>query len=144
MIMASYEINKLLKGIEDVEHAFREKTGDKYKYTVTRNSMGSRVSGLFGMQYDRLLVKQNAYHGIEICFQEKDGKQYLSTANVTPNAFLGSVLGKVGLLDILLGKAIFGTRKQLVADVNEVIVNSFPVTVLDMGLAGRISNWVNN
>lgn len=140
--MASYEINQPLKGIEDIEQAFRQKTGDKYKYMVNSNSVGAKVSQLFGVTYERLLVKQNAYHGVEVYLQEKDGRQYLSTAVVTPNVFLASVLGRVGILDMLIARAIFGTRKQLVSDVNEVIVNSFPVTVLDTGLAGAISNLV--
>jgi hypothetical protein len=142
--MVRYEINQQLKGIEDIEEAFRQNTGEKYKYIITRNSIGSKVSRLFGVKYDRLLVKRNAYHGVEIYFQEKDGKQYLSTVSVTPNAFLGSVLGKAGILDQLIGRALFGTRKQLVTDVNEVIVNSFPVTILDTGLAGTIGNWTGN
>ena len=142
--MASYEINQQLKGIEDIEQAFMQNTGEKYKYIITRNGIGEKVSRLFGVTYDRLLVKQNAYHGVAIYFQEKDGKQYLSTATVTPNAFLGSVLGKAGILDQLIGRALFGTRKQLVTDVNEVIVNSFPVTILDTGFAGAVSNWIGN
>lgn len=121
--MPSYEINQSLSGIDELEAAFRRITGDRYRYVVSRSRSGS--GGARYHRYGMLLVRQNACHGMEIHFEERQGRQFLITALASPKALLGSVLGR------LIARTIFGTRKQLVTDVNEVIVNSFPVTVLD-------------
>ncbi len=128
-------MNRVLSGIDEIEAAFRRITGDRYRYVTAHDGDGSGLSGRAG--HNRLLVQQNAYHGVEICFLEKNGRQFLTTAWVSPNVVLGSLLGKNGLLDRFVGRSIFGTRRQLVIDVNNVIVSAFPVTVLDSGMPGH-------
>lgn len=133
--MPCYAMNRVLSGIDEIEAAFRRITGDRYRYVIPHKSTGSGLAG--SDESNRLLVQQNAYHGVEICFLEKNGRQFLTTAWVSPNVLLGSLLGHNGLLDRLIARSIFGTRRQLVLDVNEVIVSAFPVTVLDSGIPGR-------
>ncbi|WP_118976681.1 hypothetical protein [Taibaiella koreensis] len=127
-------MNQVLSGIDELEAAFRRITGDRYRYVIAYNAAGSgAMAGREGL----LLVQQNAYHGVEIRFVEKDGRQFLSTAWVSPNSLLRSLMRSSRLLDRFIARPIFGTRRQLVIDVNEVIVSAFPVTVLDSGLPGR-------
>jgi len=133
--MPCYAMNRVLSGIDEIEAAFRKITGDRYRYVIAHNGDGSGLSG--SNERNRLLVQQNAYHGVEICFLEKNGRQFLTTTWVSPNVVLGSLLRKNGLLDRFVGRSIFGTRRQLVIDVNDVIVSAFPVTVLDSGMPGH-------
>ena len=95
---------------------------------------------MLGAGYDSIVIKKNAYHGVEIFYQSMEHKQYLVSATVTPNAFLASLLGRVGLLDLLIARAVFGTKKGLVEDVNNVVTSAFEVTILDTGISGKPGN----
>lgn len=133
--MAMFKITRDVSGIDELAEQLQKHMGEKFKVEVSRKDTGAKQ--LFtGNTVDCINIKKNAYHGYSIAFTPKsDGMDYcvITTGSYTPNMLVNQVLGRTGIIDIMVSKLIWGNGKDLYDKVDEYFTNDLGGTLVDDG-----------
>ena len=137
--MASYSLFKTKHEMGDLQQTFEainKKFGEKYKVTLNKASSGA-MKFVTGNTTDYISIKKNAYHGAIISVSQEDSRvdyRTISFSSYTPNTLVNQVLGKTGIVDILIAKLIWGNGTPFYDEIENFIQTEFEGTGVDMSL----------
>ena len=135
-----FKTKKQMGGNEQVFNDLKAKFGDKYKVEFNQASSGA-MKFVTGNTVDYISLKKNAYHGITIGVSPADaGVDYttITSTAVIPNALVRQVLGRTGILDMLIAKLIFGSGNEFYDSVDNFIQSEYEATPVDTSLTNSV------
>jgi len=137
--MSSYSVFKTKREIDGNKQLLEEVTkkfGEKYKVGENKASTGA-MKFISGNDTDYVSIKKNAYHAMSILITPKgEGIDYqtISISAYIPNTIVKQLIGGGGILEMLLGKLIFGNGKAFYDEIDEFITKDLEGVGVDMGL----------
>jgi len=137
--MSSYSVFKTKREIDGNKQLLEEVTkkfGEKYKVGENKASTGA-MKFISGNDTDYVSIKKNAYHAMSMLITPKgEGIDYqtISISAYIPNTIVKQLIGGGGILEMLLGKLIFGNGKAFYDEIDEFITKDLEGVGVDMGL----------
>jgi len=139
-----YKIKREMGTIEQACEEINNKFGEKYKVEFHKADTG--LTKFFtGETQDYISIKKNAYHGIIIGLSPADDRidfRTMTYGTYTPNKLVDQVIGRTGIIDILVAKLIWGSAKEFYADIETYITGDLEGTKVDMGLTNSIKQMM--
>ena len=137
--MATYSLFKTNREMGNIEQVFEEinkKFGEKYKVELNKANSGA-MKFLTGNTTDYISIKKNAYHGAIIGLSPADSSidyRTITLSGYTPNKLVDQVIGKTGIIDIMIAKLIWGNGAPFYEELQDFIQTDFEGTGVDTGI----------
>ena len=137
--MATYSLFKTKREMGDIQQTFEEfnkKFGEKYKVELNKADSGAKKF-FTGNTTDYISIKKNAYHGAIVGLSPEDSRidyRTLTFSSYTPNTIVNQILGKTGIIDILIAKLIWGNGTPFYDEIQNFIESDLEGTGVDTGL----------
>jgi len=139
-----YKIKREMGTIEQTCEEINKKFGEKYKVEFHKADSGMKKF-FTGETTDYISVKKNAYHGLIIGLTPADDQidfRTMTCGAYTPNKIVDQVIGRTGIIDILVAKLFWGSGKEFYADIENYITGDLEGTKVDMGLKNSIKQMM--
>lgn len=131
-----------LPGAQQLAEILRQHLDPKFEIKVGIGGAKKLLSGYTGCKSDDIItIKKNAYHGaVVIIMPERKDVTYqaLSVSADTPNPILAELTRKMGFLDALVLRSIFGKGDDLYDKLEHVIQNVLKAKKADLSLLNTI------
>ena len=139
--MATYSLFKTKKEIGDLQQVFEglnKKFGEKYKVEYCKADSGV-MKFLSGETVDCITIKKSAYHGVTLNVSLLDpgagiDYQTISWSAFTPNTIVRQILGRTGIIDLLIARLIWGSGNEFYGDIENYITSDLGGVGVDTGL----------
>lgn len=140
--MAMFKITREVNSIEELAELLQKHMGEKITVEVSKKDSGAKKF-FTGNAIDSINIKKNAYHGSVIGFTPKsDGMDYCvaTTGEYTPNYLVNQVLGRTGIIDIMVAKLIWGNGKDFFSQIDTFFEKELDGQLVDDGFINSMKS----